>query len=171
MQKFINTTKTILATTAFVSVLSLSAISTSALNPVSEVNNQLQNVAGVQDAKVNYKKLKLYAEPSLFHSKENGLSFDIKAEQSVYNVGEIAVTNDSNSKVFGKLEVEIEPALKNKIRIELYDENNTILLSDFNKDFEFQKITLEAESTKLFKVRYILAQPINYSSLVSINVL
>jgi hypothetical protein len=171
MEKFVDYTKSLFASIALIALVGLSVAGINYLNPVTtdKALTQISAVAGLQDTKVEKGDVKFKYGSSNFNVSSKTLSFEVKPGQTNVVVGNITLTNSSNGSVYDLLSAQFEPNLKKLLRIEILDGNNTILLADFNKEFPNQKIALDKNSDRTFNVKYILAQPVNYTSTITLT--
>jgi len=171
MLKILEITKSFVALTAIIAIGIISIFGVTSLNPVSQLNldeSSLSNVAGLQKNSLEMDNIQVISATKDLKLEDRGIVLNIVSGATQIDAGEFTIENNSTSKGSIKIFVDLPAELRNQIRIELTDETNKILLKDFIKDYDSQKITLEANSSRSFKLRYILKSPLNYQTSITL---
>jgi len=170
MDKFLETTKSFSAFTAFSAIIALTVIGVTALNPVPNLTlaSEQQEVAGLQFAQAQPGNIALKSVSGQIIQLQNTAEFTIQPGQTSVVAGEVTLTNLQDTPSYAYVSAVMPSDLTKVVRVELIDSDNKIILSDFTKDFEKQKLTFNNQATRTFKVRYILKSPLNYASKVSL---
>lgn len=173
MNNFLETTKSVAAFTAFSAVIAVTVLGVTALNPVPKLTlaSDVSQVAGMQIFQAQPGKVKFESASDNIKLSESQIEFSLQQGEPNILVGQVTLRNLEDTVAYTFIKANIAPNLKNIIRVELLDEDNKILLSDFNKDFEKQKLTFKENATRTFKIKCILKSPINYNSTISLQLI
>lgn len=171
MNKLLEISKSFTAVLGLFALTFITIFAINSMNPVGElILSEDQNaIAGVQNSRPEIGDVKVTASDSRFEVNNNSLKINIEKGLVISQPASLTFKNTTSKKTFINLSAETEGNLKNKIRIELTDANNKILLSDFNKNFDSQTLHFNPNQERTFQVKYILSEPLNYSSEIYLN--
>jgi len=170
MKRIFELTKSFTAGFAIIALIIVSVYGVNSLNPVAQFKliSGESEVAGINDIKIRAGNVVIKEVSNNMQIDESRIAFKILPGQTSSDVGTITLSNRNNFDTYTNISTLISADLDKIVRIELIDLNNKILLLDFNKYFDHQKVSFEKSSDRTFTVRYILSKPLNYVSKASL---
>lgn len=173
MDKYLEFTKSLFSIVGIVGLVSLSVITVNALNPKvgnsTNANNlEDKQIAGVVDYE-NTLPIEFEEVGGLQKIGSSTLGLTIEKETLEREAGYITLYNPDLNPQSVFLKALTPTSLDRVLRLELVDRYDTIILKDYNKEFEGQYITLNKLERRTFKVNYILKTPLNFSTSFNIE--
>ncbi len=170
MDKFLEFSKSLLTIVAIVSLVGLSTLTVGALNPKSDSPTNLEDkqIAGVVDYD-NLLPIEFEEVGGLQKIGRDTLGITIEQGITEREAGYITLYNPDLNPQSVFVKALIPTTLKGNLRLELSDKFDTLVLKDFDKEFDGQYITLNKLERRTFKVNYILKTPLNFNTVFNIE--